>query len=103
MFYKGYLSKWSEEIFKIISRKRFSGKNLYKLEDLLGEEISGFFYELELQKVEYPKVFRVEKILKSRKIGPKTEHYIKWLGYPSKFNSWISALDLENNNGGQRI
>jgi 2-hydroxychromene-2-carboxylate isomerase len=96
VFYKGYLSQWSEEIFKIIDKKRFSGKNLYKVEDLLGEQISGFFYELELQKVEYPKVFRIEKILKNRKIGAKTEYYIKWLGYPSKFNTWISALDLQN-------
>ena len=42
IFYKGYLSQWSEEIFRIIDRNNFSNKNLYKVEDLLGEEIKGF-------------------------------------------------------------
>ena len=96
VFNKGYLSQWSKEIFKIIDRKRFTDKNLYKVEDLLGEEVSGFFYELELQKVGYPKVFRIEKILKSRKIGSKTEYFVKWLGYPQKFNTWVNKTDLGN-------
>jgi hypothetical protein len=62
VFHKGYLTQWSEEIFKIISRRRFSDKNLYKVIDLMGEEISGYFYELEIQRVTYPKSFRIEKI-----------------------------------------
>ncbi len=36
--------------------------------------------------------FDVEKILKTRRRAGKVQYYVKWLGYPSKFNSWTDAL-----------
>ena len=41
--------KWSEELFKIHSINR-SNVITYKIKDLNGEIIDGFFYEKELQK-----------------------------------------------------
>ena len=49
--------------------------------DLNGEEITGKFYEKELQKTNQ-KEFRVEKAVKRK--GDKL--YVKWKGYNSFFN-----------------
>ena len=59
----------------------------YKLVDLLREEIVGSFYEKELQKTSQ-ETFRVEKVIKEDK--KKKRGFVKWSGYPEKFNSWIT-------------
>ena len=46
-------------------------------------------YEKELQKTNH-KEFRVEKVNKRK--GDKL--YVKWKGYNSSFNSWISKKDI---------
>jgi chromobox protein 5 len=35
-------------------------------------------------------VYEVEKFIKTRKRDGKVEYYVKWKGYPDKFNSWTS-------------
>ena len=54
-----------------------------------GEEITGSFYEKELQKTSQEK-FRIEKIIKRK--GDKL--YVKWKGYDSSFNILINEKDL---------
>lgn len=91
-FRRGFLPNWSEEIFTI--RKRFpSNPVTYLLEDLKHEIIRGRFYEQELQKVikSSSDFWRVEKILKTRGVGKKKEHFVKWKGFDSRFKSWIKA------------
>ena len=56
----------------------------YTVSDLNGEEITGSFYENELQKTSQEK-FRIEKVLK-RKVD---KLYLKWKGYDCGFNKWI--------------
>ena len=58
-FEKGYTTRWTEEIFKIIDVKRTSPIT-YKITDLNGEEIKGTFYEPELQKTGQ-ELFRIER------------------------------------------
>ena len=94
VFYKGYLQHWSDEIFKIVGRKRLSGVNLFSLSDLLGEKLKGHFYGPELQKVTPPKFFSLEKILKEKKSKGKKQFFVKWLNWPDKFNSWVSDDEL---------
>ena len=48
----------------------------YVISDLSGEEITGSFYEKELQKTSQEKI-RIEKVLKRK--GDKL--YFKWKGY----------------------
>ena len=57
------------------------------------EEITGSFYEKELQKTSQ-KEFRIEKII--RRKGDKL--YVKWKGYDNRFNSWIDKKDLVASN-----
>jgi hypothetical protein len=61
---------------------------------LAGESIKEKFYEQEIQRVEKrdDDLFEIEKILKTRKRGSRVEYYVKWKGYPEKFNSWTSDL-----------
>ena len=54
-----------------------------------GEEITGSFYEKELQKASQEE-FRIEKVLKRK--GDKL--YVKLKGYDNRFNSWIDKKDL---------
>ena len=54
-----------------------------------GEEITGSFYEKELQKTSQER-FRIEKVLKRK--GNKLP--VKWKEYGNSFNSWIDKTDL---------
>ena len=63
----------------------------YSIIDLVGEPITGSFYEQELQKAKQ-QTFRIEKVI--RRDNKKKMALVKWSGYPDKFNSWISFKDL---------
>ncbi|XP_013382755.1 uncharacterized protein LOC106153394 [Lingula anatina] len=94
-FAKGYEQGWTQELFTITQRLNRSPP-VYKVEDYEGEEIEGVFYEPEMIRVvKKDDVYTVEKILKSRGKGKSREHFVKWRGYPEKFNSWIKASDVK--------
>jgi len=91
-FKKGYLANWSQEIFRVSSRHP-SDPPTYTIEDYGGETIRGKFYAEELQKViKEGDVYKVETVLKTRNRGRKTEFFVKWQGYPEKFNSWVQDI-----------
>ena len=95
-FEKGYLPNFSKEIFTV-SQQIPRHPPVYKLKDYDQEELSGTFYNEELQKViKEDDVYEVEKILKKRGKGKNKEVYVKWLGYPAKFNSWIPASEVKD-------
>ena len=85
---KGCTPNWSEEVF-VVSRIKNTVPWTYVINDLSGEEITGSFYEKELQKTNQ-KEFRTEKVLKRK--GDKL--YVKWKGYDNSVNSWINKKDL---------
>ena len=89
VFQKGYVPNWTEELFEIAD-KNPTYPVTYVLKDLAGEYIKGKFYEQEIQKVvKTDDVYDVEKVLKTRRRDGKVENFVKWKGYPDKFNSWI--------------
>ena len=95
-FEKGYLPNFSKEIFTV-SQQIPRQPPVYKLKDYDQEELSGTFYNEELQKViKEDDVYEVEKILKKRGKGKNKEVFVKWLGYPAKFNSWIPASEVKD-------
>ena len=89
-FEKGYTTRWTEEIFKIVEVKRTQPLT-YKIADLNGEEIKGSFYEPELQKTSQ-EIFRIEKVNKRG----KTKSLVKWKGYSNDFSSWVDNKDIVN-------
>ena len=88
IFSKVYTPNWSEEIF-VISKIKNTVPWTYAINDLNGEEITGSFYEKELQKTNQ-KDFRIEKVVKRK----RDKLYVKWKSYDDLFNSWIDKKDL---------
>ena len=64
IFAKGYAPNWSEEVF-VVSKIKNTVPWTYVISDVNGEEITGTFYEKELQKANQEK-FRIEKVLKRK-------------------------------------
>lgn len=93
IFEKGYTPSWSTELFKIV-KVNVTNPPTYMLESLQGEPIKGCFYEAELQKTSSPDIYLVEKILKQRKKNNIEQLYVKWLGFPNQFNSWVNKSDI---------
>ena len=89
-FAKGYRDKWSEEVFNIV-KVYDTNPVTFGLADYSGEVIKGKFYANELQKT-IKDVYRIEKILKTRRRAGRVEYYVKWLGYSDKFNSWVENI-----------
>ena len=92
-FKKGYLPNWSEEIF-IIAAKEQKLEPEYQLEDFNKNLIEGKFYEKELQKIQLPEEYRIEKVIRKKKKGNKTQYFVKWLGWDNSFNSWVDDLTV---------
>ena len=88
IFAKGYIPNWSKEVF-VVNKVKNTVPWTYVINDLNGEEITGTFYEKELQKTNQ-KEFRIEKVIKRK--GDKL--YVKWKGYDNSFDSWINKKDL---------
>ena len=95
IFTKWYEANFTEEVFKI-SKVIRGDPNVYEIEDHEGESIIGKFYKEELSGVNKREdVYRVEKILKRKKVKGKKMALVKWLGYDSKHNSWIPESDIQ--------
>ena len=54
--------------------------------------IKGKFYTEELQVVKEDEVFKIEKVIETRRRHGKVEYLVRWLGYPPKFDSWVTEL-----------
>ena len=96
-FTRAYDISYTGEVFKVQKRYYRGSLPVYRLRDLQDEDITGTFYESELQKVDITpdQMYKVEKVLKSRGRGPNKQYLVKWKYYPKKFNSWIRAKDME--------
>ena len=93
-FERGYTPNWSEEVFVVQKAITNTVPIVYRIADLSGEEIRGTFYERELQRVDKPSTFQVAEILKTRRRRGQKEMFVRWLGYPSSFNSWVRESDF---------
>ena len=92
VFKRGYMQGWTDEIFTVAMRYP-TDPATYGVKDLDGEAIKGKFYAQELQKVtKEDDVYEIEEVIKTRRRGGKVEYFVKWKGYPSKFNRWVDAI-----------
>ena len=40
--------------------------------------------------------YRVEEVLRSRMRNKRKEYFVKWMGYPDKFNYWVPAESVKD-------
>lgn len=93
IFSKGYDKNWSTETFAVDELLK-TNPITFRLRDQMNERIFGSYYRQELQKVKMPTEFLIEKILQEQKVGKKTRYFVKYKGYPNKFNEWIDSSQL---------
>ena len=69
---------------------------VYKIVDLQGETIKGSVYPEELQPVpqNVPQVVQIESVLRKKRNKGVNETLVKFLGWPAKFNRWLTDAEL---------
>ena len=97
IFQKRYEQVWTEEQFIITHLVSGSHPIVYKLKDMNEEPLKGTFYHEEIQKIRDTQSYRIEKVLRKKKISDgKTLYFVSWLGYPASFNSYVREEDLQS-------
>lgn len=98
-FMREYDETYTGEVFKITQRFSRQGLPIYRVADLAGEDLSGTFYQTELQKinVDDDQIWKIDKVLRTRKRkGHEKEMLVRWLYFPPKFDSWVKESDLQD-------
>ena len=93
-FFKQYKGNWTEEIFVISGVQRRHPQFVYSVTEIDGTPVKGIFYREELQPIRMPKnqdFWQIDEILETKKKNGKLQHFVKWFGYDSKYNSWVDA------------
>ena len=95
-FGRGYLPQWSEEYF-LVTHRRATKPNTYKIKDLNDEPVKGSFYREELQRIRPPAADQAYKVdvIKERRRRGRREYYVHYRGWPSSFDEWLPARQLE--------
>ena len=93
----------TKEYFKIYHIDRKLSKDRYYLKDISDDKIIGSFYEEYLVPYIPPsqndKMYRLDPAFEGfrRKNIHGTPHiYVKWLGWPDKFNQWLPLRDVQH-------
>jgi len=94
VFEKGHEYNFSYEVFKI-EKVLNTDPITYSLTDYDGDPIEGSFYQDEILKTVIPDYMIMDKVLKERKKGRKKEYFVSFIGWPSKFNRWLSEKEFE--------
>lgn len=94
-FTRLYDQQYSGEIFTVYKRYRLRGMPFYELKDYNGEKIEGRFYAQEMQKVNIDpeQLWKVEKVIKTRKRAGKVQFLAKFMHWPDRFNAWVDDVE----------
>ena len=102
VFTKGYAQNVTKEYFKIYHIDHNLSKDRYYLKDLAGDKVLGSFYEEYLVAFQPPTdgvVFKIDpnhKELKRKNIRGVPHIFVKWLGWPKKFNQWVPINEVQH-------
>ena len=98
---KGYYPNWTDEIFKVTNTSRGTQRPMYRIEAGDGTKIPQRMYTEDLQKVK-PNYYRIEKIIRRDTQNGVRGFIVKWLNYPSKYNSFVPESEIINFNANRR-
>ena len=92
-FDREYDQKWTTETFTVSHRFLRESIPIYNINDWSGERVEGSFYTKEMQSVIVgeDEEYIVEKVVK---VTGK-DSFVKWRGWPKKFNSWIPSKNVK--------
>lgn len=103
IFARGFHQNVTKEYFKIYHIDRNLSKDRYYLKDISGDKIIGSLYEEYLvpyiPSSQNDKLYRIDPTFEGfkRKNIHGTPHiYVKWLGWPDKFNQWLPLRDVQH-------
>ena len=97
VFDRGYHENFTTQYFKISKVLTNLPVVRYELEDILGEPIIGSFFENELVPFEGMEFYRTE-VIGSKGSGKNKKYLVHYLGWPNKFNDWVSEDQLKDIN-----
>lgn len=89
IFSRGYLSTFTDEVFRIKRELNHLPVTMYEIEEWDGTPIYGSFYPEEFSLVNSD-VFVVERVLRRRIRNGIREAFVKWEGFPNRYNSWTT-------------
>ena len=94
-FDREYDERYTTETFTVTDKRMQDNIPSFSIKDEQNEPIIGWFYPRELLKVNVPddKTYKIEKVLKRRRRNGREEIFVKFRGYPKKFNAWVSDVD----------
>jgi len=96
IFEKGYLPNWSEALCTVHEIMR-TDPITHILKDINGKIIKGGFHTEELQGSKQ-EVFRIEKIVRKKKINGIKHGLVKYMGYDKTFNEWKPLSEIKKIN-----
>ena len=102
IFSRGFNQSVTKEYFTIYHIDRRLSKDRYYLKDLMGERIIGSFYSEYLVPFTPPTnggEYRIDpnfSDFKRKSIRGVPHIWVKWLGWPSKFNQWVPEADIRH-------
>ena len=97
LFDREYDQTWTGEVFTVRKRWWRDGLPVYELDDYSKDPLKGTFYQPELQAVtmDPDDTFKIDQVIKTRGRGARKEHFVSWLNWPKKYNSWIPDTQLQ--------
>lgn len=96
-FDRKYDQTWSDEYFTVTARFNREDIGQYRVKDWSNDPVRGLFYESEMTKVSVKDdvEYKIEKVIKYRKRNGVKQALVKWVGWGSKFNSYIDASTIK--------
>ena len=100
IFSRGFNQNVTKEYFQIYHIDRNLSKDRYYLKDLAGDKILGSFYKEYLVPFSPPadggefKLDPDHKDFRRKKIRGIPHIFVKWKGWPKKFNQWVKETDI---------
>ena len=86
-FDKSYYPMWTDKVSEVQKVASDVKKPMFNINDEKQK-----FYPEQVQKI-VENLYRVEEILKTRNRNGRKEYFVKWLGYPPSYNSWVDESE----------
>jgi len=84
---------YTDELFKVvqINKGRKGDTVMYKLCEFDETPIKGKFYAFELTPVilEESRTFKIDKVIRKRRLNGVLQHLVSFRNWPAKYNSWV--------------